>query len=87
MFNGIFGYITGGAVIGMLARFIKPGADPMGWILTIVLGIVGAFIGSWVATQFGVQSRVLIWVLAIIAAIVVLSAFELVRARDGMRRR
>ena len=87
MFNGIFGYIIGGAVIGALARFIKPGADPMGWIMTIVLGIVGAFIGSWFATQLGVQSRLLVWALAIIAAIVVLSAYELVRARDGMRRR
>jgi uncharacterized membrane protein YeaQ/YmgE (transglycosylase-associated protein family) len=87
MFNGIFGYIIGGAVIGMLARFIKPGADPMGWIMTIVLGIVGAFIGSWFATQLGVQGRLLVWALAIIAAIVVLSAYELVRVRDGLRRR
>ena len=30
-----------GAVIGVLARFFKPGADPMGWILTILLGIAG----------------------------------------------
>ena len=35
-----------GAVIGILARFFKPGADPMGWILTILLGIAGAYIGS-----------------------------------------
>jgi uncharacterized membrane protein YeaQ/YmgE (transglycosylase-associated protein family) len=87
MFEGILGYIVGGAVIGALARFIKPGADPMGWIMTIVLGIVGAFIGSWFATQLGVQGRLLVWALAIIAAIVVLSAYELVRVRDGLRRR
>ena len=39
MFGGILGYIFGGLVIGILARLIKPGADPIGWILTIILGI------------------------------------------------
>ena len=46
MFGGILGYIFGGLVIGILARLVKPGSDPMGWILTIVLGIVGAVIGG-----------------------------------------
>ena len=53
MFSGIFGYIIGGAIIGVLARFLKPGADPMGWILTIVLGIVGAVIGGQLSTMLG----------------------------------
>ncbi len=30
MFSGFFGYLFGGLVIGVLARLIKPGADPMG---------------------------------------------------------
>ena len=47
MFEGFLGYIVGGALIGILARFIKPGADPMGWILTILLGIAGAFLGGY----------------------------------------
>ena len=46
MFGGILGYIFGGLVIGILARLIKPGADPIGWILTIILGIAGAVIGG-----------------------------------------
>ena len=40
MFDSFLGYLIGGAVIGILARFIKPGADPMGWILTILLAVV-----------------------------------------------
>ena len=70
MFEGILGYIIGGAVIGILARFIKPGADPMGWILTILLGIAGAFIGGYLAPMLGVGNRVVVWVIAIVAAIV-----------------
>jgi uncharacterized membrane protein YeaQ/YmgE (transglycosylase-associated protein family) len=53
MFEGILGYIIGGALIGILARLIKPGADSMGWILTILLGIAGAAIGSYVYPGHG----------------------------------
>ncbi|MFC0678834.1 GlsB/YeaQ/YmgE family stress response membrane protein [Lysobacter korlensis] len=71
MFDGIFGYIIGGAVIGILARLLKPGADPMGWIMTIVLGIVGALIGGSIA-----GGGVLGWIVAIISAIILLFIYE-----------
>ncbi len=38
---GIIGTIIIGFIIGLVARFIKPGSDNMGFILTTVLGIVG----------------------------------------------
>ena len=68
MFSGILGYIIGGAIIGVLARFLKPGADPIGWILTIVLGILGAVIGGYVSGMLGITSTVLVWVIAIAAS-------------------
>ena len=80
MFGGILGYIFGGLVIGILARLIKPGADPIGWILTIILGIAGAVIGGWAATNFGL-GRMLTWVVAIAAAIVLLFLFEAMRKK------
>ncbi|HEY4555470.1 MAG TPA: GlsB/YeaQ/YmgE family stress response membrane protein [Lysobacter sp.] len=76
MFDGIFGYIIGGAVIGILARLLKPGADPMGWIMTILLGIAGALVGGML-----VGRGILSWVVAIIAAIVLLFVYERVRGR------
>ena len=81
MFEGFLGYLFGGAVIGILARFIKPGADPMGWIMTILLGIAGALIGGLLGTEMGVASRLLTWGLAIIAAIVLLVVQEMFRKR------
>jgi len=78
MFDGILGYIIGGAVIGVLARFFKPGADPMGWIMTILLGIAGAVIGGMLVTD-----GILSWVVAIIVAIVLLFVYEMVRGRRG----
>ena len=80
MFAGILGYIFGGLVIGILARLIKPGADPIGWILTIILGIAGALIGGWAAGNFGL-SRVLTWVVAILAAIALLFVYEAMRKK------
>ena len=80
MFGGILGYIFGGLVIGVLARLIKPGADPMGWIMTILLGIIGAVIGGWASTQFGL-GRLLTWVVAILAAIVLLFVYEAMRKK------
>jgi uncharacterized membrane protein YeaQ/YmgE (transglycosylase-associated protein family) len=81
MFSGIFGYIIGGAVIGILARFFKPGADPLGWILTIVLGIIGAVCGGYIASALGLTSRLLTWVIAIVVAIVLLFVYEAVRKK------
>ena len=80
MFDGILGYVIGGLVIGLLARLFKPGADPMGWIMTIVLGVVGAVIGGWVATTFGLHGF-MTWVVAIVAAIALLFAYEALRKK------
>lgn len=83
MFSGIFGYIIGGAIIGALARLIKPGADPMGWILTIILGIVGAVIGGYVSGMLGIGSTIMQWAIAILAAIVLLFVYEAARKKKA----
>ena len=80
MFEGIFGHILGGAVIGVLARLVKPGADPMGWIMTILLGIVGAVAGGWASANFGL-GRAMTWVAAVVAAIVLLFIYEAMRKK------
>jgi len=85
MFEGFLGYIVGGALIGFLARFIKPGADPMGWILTILLGIAGAFAGGYLAPMLGVSNRMAVWGIAIVAAIVLLALYEMVRRKAPVR--
>ena len=74
-----------GAVIGVLARFFKPGADPMGWILTIILGIAGAYAGSYVAGALGLTSGLMGFVVSIVCAIVLLFLYEMVRAKTAKR--
>ena len=83
MFDGILGYVIGGLVIGLLARLIKPGADPMGWIMTIVLGIVGAVIGGQLSVMLNLGSTVMQWVIAIVSAIILLFVYEAVRKKKA----
>lgn len=70
-----------GAVIGVLARFFKPGADPMGWILTILLGIAGAYIGSLLYAGGGAIG----FVVSIVVAIVLLFLYEFVRSKSAKK--
>lgn len=46
-------WILFGLVVGILAKWIMPGPDRGGFIMTTVLGIVGALLGGWISTQFG----------------------------------
>src|SRR5436190_22218871 len=45
----ILAFIIIGLIAGAVARFLVPGPDPMGWIGTIVLGIIGSFVGGFLA--------------------------------------
>ena len=83
--GGILYTILIGAVIGVLARLFKPGADPMGWILTIILGIVGSYAGSWLGPMIGITGGVLGFVVSIVCAIVLLFLYEMVRAKSAKR--
>lgn len=47
--SSILAFIIVGLIAGAIARFLVPGPDPMGWIGTIVLGIVGSFVGGFLA--------------------------------------
>lgn len=77
MEGGILYTILIGAVIGVLARFIKPGADPLGWILTILLGIAGAWIGSLLYAGGGVIG----FVISIVCAVALLFLYEFLRKK------
>ena len=81
MFSGVLAYIFFGAIFGILARMLKPGADPMGWIMTILLGIVGAVIGGQLAPVLGVSNRFVMWAIAILVSIVLLFIYEAMRKK------
>jgi uncharacterized membrane protein YeaQ/YmgE (transglycosylase-associated protein family) len=51
---GILSWIVLGLVAGALAKWLMPGDDPGGWLVTILLGIAGAFVGGYLGSQIGV---------------------------------
>jgi uncharacterized membrane protein YeaQ/YmgE (transglycosylase-associated protein family) len=53
---GILSWIVLGLVVGILAKWIMPGPDSGGLVMTTLLGIAGAFVGGWLGTQLGFGS-------------------------------
>ena len=50
---GIFSWILMGLIVGALAKFIMPGDDPGGIIVTILICIAGAFVGGFIGSAIG----------------------------------
>jgi uncharacterized membrane protein YeaQ/YmgE (transglycosylase-associated protein family) len=82
---GIIAWIVVGLIAGALAKLIMPGDDPGGIIVTILLGIVGAFVGGFVVNLLGGAgvSGFNLWsiVVATIGAIILLAIYRLVAGR------
>jgi uncharacterized membrane protein YeaQ/YmgE (transglycosylase-associated protein family) len=50
---GILSWIIMGLIVGVIAKLIMPGKDPGGFIITIILGVAGAFLGGFIGSQLG----------------------------------
>ncbi|MCU1410225.1 MAG: GlsB/YeaQ/YmgE family stress response rane protein [Rhodoglobus sp.] len=80
---GIIGWIVLGLVAGAIAKAILPGTQGGGWIITLILGVVGALLGGFIGSAiFGIGLEgffsIQTWLLAIGGAIVVLLIYGLV---------
>jgi uncharacterized membrane protein YeaQ/YmgE (transglycosylase-associated protein family) len=53
---GLVSWILLGLIVGVLAKWIMPGPDSSGLVMTIVLGVAGAAVGGWLATRLGLGS-------------------------------
>jgi uncharacterized membrane protein YeaQ/YmgE (transglycosylase-associated protein family) len=73
-------WIVFGLVVGVVAKFIFPGRDPGGMVLTIVLGIVGAMVGGWLGRVLGFYrpGEAAGFVMAVVGAIVLLALYRVV---------
>jgi uncharacterized membrane protein YeaQ/YmgE (transglycosylase-associated protein family) len=80
---GILTWIIFGLIAGVIAKLLMPGRDGGGFILTCILGIVGAVVGGWLATMFGIGDvsgfNLHSFLVAVVGAIVVLLVFRLLR--------
>ena len=88
---GIIAFIILGAIAGAIAKALLPGDDPGGFIVTTIIGIVGAILGGFLAAAlfdadpldefFDISS----WLTAIVGAIVLLLIYRAVSGRGRVR--
>ncbi|TFD83356.1 GlsB/YeaQ/YmgE family stress response membrane protein [Cryobacterium fucosi] len=80
------GFLILGLIAGAIAKAILPGRQGGGWFLTLILGVIGAFLGGWLGSLiFGVNLgdffSISTWLLAIVGSIIVLLIYGAVAGR------
>lgn len=82
---GFFGWIIVGLIAGALAKWIMPGKDPGGIIVTILIGIAGGLLGGFLANLIGLGTGGSIWnlVLATAGAVLLLWIYRMVKSRSA----
>lgn len=80
---GILGWIVLGLIAGAIAKAILPGRQGGGWLMTLLLGVVGALLGGFIGSAiFGIGLEefwsLQTWIVAILGAILVLAIWGFV---------
>ena len=75
----IVALIVSGLIIGVIAKLLMPGRDPGGFIITILLGIAGMFLGGYVGGALGwyKPGQPAGWIVSILGALVLLALYHL----------
>ena len=83
----LIGQLIGGLIVGILARLILPGKEALpegalGWLLTAILGIAGAFIGGFIAKMvWAGENYAAGWIMSILGAIILLLLVRMIFGR------
>jgi uncharacterized membrane protein YeaQ/YmgE (transglycosylase-associated protein family) len=88
MLGAIISAIVVGAIIGALARLIMPGRQNLSTLMTVLLGIVGALLGSWLTSLFGYANAnggfaIVPFVVGVVVAIVLIGLYGSFSGRHG----
>jgi uncharacterized membrane protein YeaQ/YmgE (transglycosylase-associated protein family) len=82
----IIGWILFGLVVGIIGKFLMPGRDPGGIVVTILLGIGGALLGGWLGQAMGLYSEgePAGFIMAVLGAILLLFLYRLFVGRRSV---
>ena len=82
--HGIFMTFIIGLIIGIVAKFLMPGKDPGGFIITAIIGIVGSFVATWIgqALNWYQPGQSAGWIASIIGAIILLLIYRMFSKRS-----
>lgn len=86
---GLIGQLIGGLIVGVLARLLLPGREALpdgalGWLVTALIGIAGAFIGGFIARSIWADENYAVgWIMSILGAIILLLIVRMLFGRGG----
>ena len=74
-----------GLIVGALAKLIMPGKDPGGFIVTILIGIGGSLVGTWLGRAVGwyQEGQSAGFIVSVLGALLLLAAYHLIRRRTA----
>ena len=80
---GILSTILVGLIVGAIAKLLMPGKDPGGFIVTIVLGIAGAFIATYLGQAIGwyKAGQPAGWIMSVIGAMILLLLYRMFKRK------
>jgi uncharacterized membrane protein YeaQ/YmgE (transglycosylase-associated protein family) len=78
----LIGQIVFGLVVGIIAKLLMPGRDPGGFIVTILLGIAGALLGTFVGRALFGANYAAGWIASILGAIGLLAIYRAMAGRS-----
>ena len=84
-YHGYFMTFIIGLVVGIIAKFLMPGKDPGGFIITAILGIVGSLLATWLGRSLGwyQEGATAGWIASILGAIVLLILYRFFTKRSA----
>ena len=85
---GFIAFLILGLIAGAIAKAILPGRQGGGWVVTLILGVVGALLGGWLGGMIfgsGLQEffSIQTWLLAIVGSLIVLAIYGMVTKRSA----
>lgn len=82
--TSLIGQILFGLIIGAIAKLLMPGRDPGGFVLTAIIGMVGALLGTLIGRAlWGGPDYSAGWITSIIGALVLLTGYRMIMGRRG----
>jgi uncharacterized membrane protein YeaQ/YmgE (transglycosylase-associated protein family) len=80
-------FLLFGLIVGALARFIVPGREPGGWVVSMLLGVVGSFLGGFLGRAMGMYGEDVQtggFIMSLIGAVVVVGLYHAVTRRRSL---
>lgn len=80
----LLGTLLVGLVVGLIARAIKPGDDKMGWFMTMLLGVCGSLLATYVGVGLGWyrEGSTAGWIAAVVGSVVLLVIYGMVSRKS-----